>query len=121
MLTALALACALAPAECHATYAAPVFAAIDAATDHEGLRAHLVEYGYRESHWMPHPRAESWDARAGVAHGFLQLWGPAGSLPLVDQCRAWLLNVQASSLASVDSSPTRAARRAAEAARLLGE
>jgi hypothetical protein len=121
MLTAALLMCAMHAAECRTLDAQHIASAIDDATDAPELRAVLVVYSYHESHWTVRPRAESWDARTGIARGPLQLWGEAGMLPLRDQCRAWLHNVQASSLAAVDSSPSRAYRRAAEARALLGE
>jgi hypothetical protein len=121
MIPSLALACHLSAAECHSTDARRITDAIDAATQDDGLRAHLVVYSYHESHWRLHPEPASWDALAGVAHGFLQLWGAAGRETPEKQARSWLWLVQRGGLAALDSSPTRAARRASEAARLLTE
>ena len=118
MLTALALACALSSTECRSLDAARITDAIDAVTDDDGLRAILVVYSYHESHWQTRPRAWSWDARAGKARGPWQLW-TGGDEPVESQARTWLGNVQASSLASVDSSPSRAWRRAREAQALV--
>ena len=118
MLTALILMCRLSATECGSDDARRIADAIDAATDHDGLRSHLVEYSYKESHWQLHPRAESWDARSGKARGPWQLW-VGGDADLTAQAVAWLHNVQSAGLASVDSSPSRAARRAQAAQRLL--
>jgi hypothetical protein len=121
LLTASALMCRMSPTECRSDDARTIAHAIDATTDDPGLRAHLVVYSYHESHWRLHPEPASWDALAGVAHGFLQLWGRAGLKTPEDQCRVWLWLVQRGGLAALDSSPRRAARRAARAARLLAE
>lgn len=118
MLTALALACALSSAACQTRDAKDIAAAIDRQTQDEGLRAVLVVYAWHESHLQRHPRPESWDARAGRARGPWQLWY-GGDASLDDQARIWLANVQASSLAGVDSSPSRAWRRAREAQALV--
>jgi hypothetical protein len=120
MLTAIVLMCRLSATECDSSDAHRIAAAIDTATEHEGLRSHLVEYSYKESHWQLHPRAESWDARAGKARGPWQLWF-GGDADLTTQAVTWLRNVQQAGLASVDSSPSRAARRAQAAQRLLDE
>lgn len=120
MIPALVLMCRLSATECHSPDAQRIATVIDATTDHDGLRAHMVLYSHAESHWTINPRPWSWDARAGIAHGPWQLWGRP-ELTLEEQARAWLHNVEAAGLASVDSSPRRAARRAVRAARLLTE
>jgi hypothetical protein len=119
MIAALALMCQLSAAECASSDARAIARAVDAATDDDRLRAVLVVYAHRESHWTVRPRPWSWDARAGVARGPWQLWGPAGSLGLTGQASAWLSSVQSAGLAGVDSSPRRAARRARIAAGLV--
>jgi hypothetical protein len=119
VIAALVLMCALSPRACHSDDAGAIARAVDAATDDDRLRAVLVVYAYAESRWRLHPRAESWDARAGLARGPWQLWGAVGGMPLEVQARAWLANVEGGGLAGVDSSPRRAARRAAYAAALL--
>lgn len=121
MIHAAALACALLsrPGPCELPGDADVIMpAIDAATDDDRLRAVLVTYAWHESRWRVHPRAESWDAIEGRARGPWQLWS-GGDAPLEAQARTWLDCVQRAGLASVDSSPRRAARRADEARRLL--
>jgi hypothetical protein len=50
----------------------------------------LFEYARRESHFQLAPRAYSWDAKAGLAHGVWQLHGPAGLASVGGQARAWL-------------------------------
>jgi hypothetical protein len=45
-------------------------------------------YAEHESGWQLRPRAESWDARRGLAVGPWQLWGAPASLP--DQARRWV-------------------------------
>ena len=118
MLPALILACALAPQECHSDDARAIAAAIDAATDDDRLRAVLVVYAVAESHLRLDPAPMSWDARAGLARGPWQMWS-SHDLPLAVQARTWLRWVQAGGLAALDSSPRRAARRAARAAQLI--
>lgn len=119
MIAAFTLMCLLAPAECRSSDAAQIARAIDAATEDGGLRAHLVVYSHRESHWTISPRPWSWDARAGIARGPWQLWGSAGRLGLEDQARSWLKNVQQAGLPGVDSSRRRAWQRARIAERLV--
>jgi hypothetical protein len=121
MIPAAVLMCALSAAECQSDDARAISAGIDSATQDDGLRAHLVVYSHEESHWQLAPACWSWDCRKHLARGPWQLWGPAGRADLSTQARSWLHNVQASSLASVDSSPSRARRRAAMAERLVSE
>jgi hypothetical protein len=94
--------------------------AIDAATNDDGLKAHLVVYAWHESRFQFHPRAKTWDALAGIAKGPWQLW-VGGDGPAWLQARRWLWCVQRAGLPSVDSSPSRAYRRALEAQRLLDQ
>ncbi len=64
----------------------------------------------------------SWDAKAGVSCGILQ--EPCAFVAnhtLKQQVAWWLRNVQDSSLGSVDSSPTRAAKRVAKVKQLLAK
>ena len=115
---ALALMCALSAPECRSDDARRIATAIDAATDDDRLRAVEVVYSYDESRWSLHPACWSWDCRRGLARGPFQLWH-GGDRPLEEQARGWLRLVQAAGLAGVDSSPTRATRRARRAERLL--
>jgi|SRR5208282_1228781 len=81
-----------------------------------------VVYGALESRFKDHPRAWSWDARGGVSCGYLQ--EPCWYVKDHDdeaQARWWMGNERAAGLASVDSDPKRAARRAKIARRLLAE
>ena len=121
MLAAALLMCALSARECRSDDARAIATAIDSATDSDELRAALVTYAWYESRWQLHPRAESWDALAGLATGPWQLWGSAGHLDLDGQARAWLRNVEHAGLASVDSSPARASHRAAVAEKLVSK
>lgn len=73
-----------------------------------------VVYAVHESGLQERPAPISWDARAGVSCGFLQLRCALSSTPAAD-ARTWLALVRSSGLAAVDSSPARAARRQAEA------
>jgi hypothetical protein len=80
----------------------------------------LAGYAWAESRLRLQPPPDAWDARAGVSCGPWQLrcaW-VRGMAP-VDQARLWLRLLHASSLASLDSSPARAARRLAKASALL--
>lgn len=118
MIAALTLMCALSASECASSDARQIADAIDDATQDDGLRAVLTVYSHAESHWAINPKPCSWDSLAGVARGPWQLWY-GGDAPLGDQARTWLHIVQQAGLASVDSSPARARKRAARAARLL--
>jgi len=80
----------------------------------------VVVYGAHESGLSEHPRAWAWDAMAGVSCGLLQLrCSLVRSLTVEGQVREWLRLVHSAGLAAVDSSPTRAAQRRAEAEALL--
>jgi len=118
VIPALVLLCAIHSRACQTDDARAIARAIDAATEDDGLRAHLATYAWHESRFQRHPRAESWDAIAGRARGPWQLW-QGGDTDLLTQARAWLYLVQRGGLAALDSSPRRAARRAREAQRLL--
>lgn len=78
----------------------------------------LVVYGVHESGLSERPSPWSWDARAGVSCGFLQLRCNLSGSPEAD-ARTWLANVHRVGLAVVDSSPRRAAQRWDEALALL--
>lgn len=119
-ISTLTLMCLLSREACKTKDAQEYAAAVDAETDHEGLRSLLAVYGWKESTFLKHPRGESWDARAGVSCGLLQM--PCTyvvSHTTREQVHQWLTWVFASSLGSVDSDPDRAAHRAARAERLL--
>jgi hypothetical protein len=94
-----------------------VHAIADAAQTAEDA-ALLVVYGVHESGLSEHPRAWSWDARAGVSCGPWQLRCTLSSTPEAD-ARTWLANVRRAGLAAVDSSSTRAEARRKEAIALL--
>ena len=96
----------------------PIVSAIANAAETPEDAALLVVYGVHESGLSESPRPWSWDARAGVSCGFLQLRCSLSSSPEAD-ARTWLHNVHASSLALVDSSQRRAAKRWDEALDLL--
>lgn len=78
----------------------------------------MVVYAWHESRLQLHPRAESWDARAGRAIGPWQLW-QGGTLPLEQQAVTWLQLVERQGIVGVDSSERRAFRRLRFAERLL--
>jgi hypothetical protein len=78
----------------------------------------LVVYGVHESGLNEHPEPVSWDARAGVSCGFLQLRCSLSSTSAAD-ARTWIANVHRVGLGVVDSSPRRAAKRWDEALALL--
>lgn len=118
MIAALTLMCVLQSHACATDDARAIAAAIDVATDDDGLRAHLVTYAWHESSFQVHPRAQSWDALAGRARGPWQLWA-GGDASLEAQARQWLFLAQRGGLAALDSSPRRAVRRAREAQWLL--
>ena len=125
MLTAAALACLLihrAPDCALPGDGAEVTAAIDAELAHEGLRAVVVRYAWGESRFRLQPHPESPDALDGRSCGFLQM--PCYLVRHMtprEQVRTWIGWVQSAGLASVDSSSSRATRRAQEARRLLSE
>ena len=73
----------------------------------------LATYARLESSARIEPLPASWDAKAGVSYGVLQMPYRVARMPLDVQCRTWLGWVTASSLASVDSSPRRARHRLA--------
>ena len=81
----------------------------------EGLASHLATYAWLESSLRPAVTGDGgrscgpWQMRCSDVRG----------LSLEAQARLWLQWVQASSLGAVDSSPSRARRRAKLAASLL--
>jgi hypothetical protein len=80
-----------------------------------------VVYGAFEGQFRDHPpHAYSWDAKSGVSCGFLQerCWYTKDHSD-EEQATWWLHNERAAGLASVDSSPTRAAQRTRLAHRIL--
>lgn len=84
--------------------------------------AELVVWGIHESGLSEHPAPVSWDARAGVSCGFLQLRCSRSTTPEAD-ARLWLADVRMHGEASVCGSGRAAARiaaaRVAEARDLL--
>ena len=118
MISAITLACAISSACCHSSDAVAITNAIDQATDDDRLRAVMVVYAWAESRLQVHPRAESWDARAGRAIGPWQLW-QGGTLPLNQQAVTWLQLVERGGLVGVDSSQPRALHRLRYAEDLL--
>jgi hypothetical protein len=118
MLTAtiLALWALLAPGAERLPTARPIAEAIASASGgDERLAAILALYAFRESSLRPGVTGDggascgAWQMKCTLVRG----------MSLEQQARTWLTWVQASSLASVDSSPSRAARRVALAERLL--
>jgi len=87
----------------------------------------LAVYAKRESDLSEHPTAHSWDAKSGLSKGVWQLRSYlVDGRSLRQQAAIWLGSLRAAGLArGIDSSPTRAARRLAEAreacASYLGE
>jgi hypothetical protein len=87
----------------------------------------LAVYAERESDLSEHPTAHSWDAKAGLSKGVWQLRSYlVDGQSLRQQAATWLGSLRAAGLArGIDSSPTRAAHRLAEArgacAAFLGE
>ena len=80
----------------------------------------LAYYAALESGLHVHPRAWSWDARAGVSVGPWQLRAPlATGRTLAEQAASWLALARAGGIAGVDSSPSRAERRGRRARALL--
>lgn len=77
----------------------------------------LAEYADRESNLSEHPTAWSWDAKAGLSAGVWQLRSYLVTGRSLDgQAATWLGSLRAAGLArGIDSSPTRAAHRLAEA------
>lgn len=74
----------------------------------------LTVYAWFESNASSHPRAYSWDAKAGKSCGAWQEpCSFAKTASALEQARYWLRELRASGLASVDSSPARAAKRQA--------
>jgi hypothetical protein len=102
-------------------YRSPPLAIIRAIADASATAedaALMVTYAVHESGLSEHPRPWSWDARAGVSCGFLQLRCTISSTPEAD-ARTWIANVHRVGLAAVDSSQRRAAKRWDEALALL--
>lgn len=80
----------------------------------------LTLYAWRESMARENPRPWSWDAKSGVSCGpWQEPCAIVRKLSLSEQARYWLRELRASGLASLDSSPKRAARRGALAAQAL--
>ena len=77
----------------------------------------LAVYAKRESDLSEHPTAHSWDAKAGLSKGAWQLrWYLVDGRSLRQQASTWLDSLRRAGLArGIDSSPTRARRRQAEA------
>ena len=119
MISASAIMCSLALAACHRAEAQRIAQAIDASTQDEAERALSVTYSWLESGWREHPRAWSWDAKGGRAHGPWQLWGEQGTLDLPGQARAWIGDVRQGGIERVDSSARRARERTALATHAL--
>src|SRR5271168_1419855 len=80
----------------------------------------LTTYAWLESRARTEPVAWSWDAKANVSCGPWQ--EPCGFVrthSVADQARYWLRELRTAGLASLDSSPRRAARREAYALKAL--
>lgn len=77
----------------------------------------LAEYADRESNLSEHPKAWSWDAKAGLSEGVWQLRSYLVQGRSLDgQASTWLGSLRAAGLArGIDSSASRAAHRLAEA------
>lgn len=77
----------------------------------------LAVYAKRESDLSEHPTPFSWDAKAGLSKGTWQLRSYlVDGRSLRAQAATWLGSLRAAGLAKgIDSSPTRAAHRLAEA------
>ena len=72
----------------------------------------MTVYAWKESGAQSLPRPQSWDAKAGVSCGFLQIpCTAAARLSLTGQGRYWLRELRAVGLASLDSDKKRAAAR----------
>lgn len=118
MIPALALGCALDAQSCTTYDARRFFAAVDRTTEHDGLRAILVVFGYHESGWSETPRPQSWDAQAGKSCSWLQLpCYVTRHNGLDEQLRIWLSWEASSSLASMCGYGRAAARMAFSRAR----
>jgi hypothetical protein len=77
-------------------------------------------YSKHESGANIAPQPWSWDARAGVSCGYLQLpCNVVQHVSLADQARLWLKWARQGGLAALDSSPTRAEQRRQEARAVL--
>ena len=105
----------------------PVVDAIASGCEQEAARhpvdagacvALVTTYVALESGYLTRPHAWSWDAKGGVSCSVLQLPCAISRDPASD-VRTWLTNLRRSSLASVDSSPRRAAHRQRLAEKLL--
>lgn len=82
--------------------------------------AEMTTYDLLESGASEHPLSWSWDSAAGVSCGSLQL--PCSFVrkaSVVEQHYYWLRELRTAGLASLDSSPKRAARREALAMKAL--
>jgi hypothetical protein len=88
--------------------------------DLDAEAAVVALYAWKESRLRRNPYPISWDSAAGVSCDFLQM--PCnlirGQAP-VEQVRMWLSWMHDAGLGSLDSSPTRAAHRVAQALALL--
>jgi len=120
MITALALMCAFHHQACKFGDATIIAKAVDNVVTDERLKSLVVTYIGKESWFQIHPKGESWDAKALVSCGILQM--PCEFVrhsTLEMQVTTWLKWVAQSSLASVDSDPVRAWKRARLAERIL--
>jgi len=105
----------LAPGADRLPSAIPVADAIAAVAGDEQTAALLSVYAWRESSLQPHVVGDG-----GRSCGVWQMaCSRIQGLSLTQQAALWLSDVRASSLAAVDSSPSRAARRTDFAMKLL--
>lgn len=81
-------------------------------TSHAEDAALIGVYARLESGASEHPTPASWDSRAGVSCGALQMpcWF-VRKHPLEEQVRTWIRWAREGGLAALDSSPRRAAER----------
>lgn len=116
MIPALVMMCAVQSYACRSADARAIAAAVDVATDDDGLRAHLVVSAWEESGFRLRPRPQSWDAHAGLAKGPWQLWR-GGDADVLTQARSWLWMAQRGGLAGMCGNGAAAARMAARRGR----
>lgn len=88
--------------------------AIAAAAESPLEASELAVYAWLESSGKTHPRAFSWDARAGVSCGPWQLRCSLSRTPAED-AKQWIAIVRAHGLVAVDGSRSRAERRERQA------
>lgn len=80
----------------------------------------LAVYAWHESRFSEHPRPRSWDATAHVSCGTWQMrCAFVEQASLATQAAEWIHEARAGGLASLDSSPRRAAVRELQARALL--